>query len=240
MTRLISVAGAFTRRAAILTLVGMATASAAPPTDSIEQRVQPCLACHGETKIDLEGGYVPHLAGKPAGYLFNQLLNYRDARRRHRAMEYMVSHLADDYLWEMARYFAERDVPYPQPAGEPMSEAQRARGQRLVRDGDPARDVPACQACHGERLTGVQPNTPGLLGLPRVYLMAQLGSWRVGTRRAAAPDCMHTVAERLSPQDIQAVSAWLAAQPVPAERKPAADPVVDPPLECGSVALPRP
>ncbi len=228
------------RCALLLTVAGTATAWAAPPTDSIDQRVLPCLSCHGERRVDLQEGYVPYLYGKPAGYLYNQLINYREARRRHRTMEYMVGHLSDEYLWEIARYFAERDLPYPAPAGEPVSEAQRARGRQLVREGDPARDIPACQSCHGERLTGVQPNTPSLLGLPRIYLMAQLGAWRVGTRRAAAPDCMHVIAERLSPQDVQAVAAWLAAQPVPADHAPAAEPVAEPPLECGSVALPRP
>ena len=64
-------------------------------------------------------------------------------------------------------------------------------------------------------MTGVAPSIPGLLGLPRDYLNAQLGAWRNGQRRAHAPDCMAQVAQRLTPEDIGAVSAWLAAQPVP-------------------------
>ena len=67
-------------------------------------------------------------------------------------------------------------------------------------------------------MTGVAPPFPGLLGLPRDYLNAQLGAWRSGQRRAHAPDCMAQVAARLSPEDIGAVSSWLAAQPVPAQR----------------------
>lgn len=53
---------------------------------------------------------------------------------------------------------------------------------------------------------------PGLLGLPRDYLVAQIGSWQNGLRRAAEPDCMAQVSLKLTPEDIGAVSAWLASR----------------------------
>ena len=105
-----------------------------------------------------------------------------------------------------------------------------ARGEALVMQGDPARGIPACVACHGERLTGVAPAIPGLLGLPRDYLNAQFGAWRNGARRAHAPDCMAEIAGRLTVADVGAVSAWLASQPVPAGAKPAARPSTELPL----------
>jgi cytochrome c553 len=76
---------------------------------------------------------------------------------------------------------------------------------------------------------------PGLLGLPRDYLVGQLGAWLTGERRAHAPDCMATVAQRLTGGDITAVSAWLASQAVPAAAKPAARMAEPAPLRCGSV-----
>jgi cytochrome c553 len=106
----------------------------------------------------------------------------------------------------------------------------------LVRSGDAARGLPACQACHGERLTGVAPAVPGLLGLPYDYLAAQLGSWREHTRHAHQPDCMAQVAQRLSPEDLGAVAAWLAAQTMPADTHPAAAFASPPPLECGGLS----
>ena len=42
---------------------------------------------------------------KPAGYLFNQLVNFREQRRRYPFMNYIVAHLSDDYLREMGEYF---------------------------------------------------------------------------------------------------------------------------------------
>ena len=63
-------------------------------------------------------------------------------------------------------------------------------------------------------MTGVAPSIPCLLGLPRDYLNSQLGAWKTGQRKAQSPDCMADVARQLTPEDVSAVSAWLAAQPV--------------------------
>ena len=222
----------------LLAVLAAAPLRALPPEDSMHQRVLPCLACHDETAIDLESGNVPRLHGKPAGYLYNQLLNYRDGRRHNRVMVSMISHLSDEYLGEMAEYFASLDAPYPTPPAVPMTEALQARGRELVTQGDPALDVPSCQSCHGERLTGVLPNTPGLIGLPSHYLMAQFGAWQTGTRRAAAPDCMQAIAGRLPAPDVRAVAYWIASQPVPQDTRPNPQPVAQPPMDCGSVTLP--
>lgn len=217
-------------------LAGVAAAQTASDT-GMKDRVAACTACHGEHGIQLEDGYVPRIHGKPAGYLYNQLVNYQAYRRRNASMNHMVGHLSHAYLYEIAQYFATQHPPYPPAAPEP-SPALARRGEQLVREGDPEAGVPACAACHGERLTGVQPNTPGLVGLPRQYIMAQLGAWQVGTRHAAAPDCMARIAARLDGNDLEAVAAWLAARPVPANTRPASEPIAEPPLECGSVPAP--
>jgi cytochrome c553 len=217
--------------------------------DSIAQRTQACTACHGDQGRAAPDGYYPRLAGKPAAYLYNQLLHFRDGRRHYGLMTQMVDPLTDAYLLEIAQYFADLKVPYPAPqAAPPGSAALLAEGRRLVQEGDAARGVPACVQCHGQRMTGVPPQVPGLLGLPRDYLNAQLGAWKAGKRRAHAPDCMAEVVNRLSTSDIQAVSSWLAAQPVPAQSEPVpasgrahyiASVAVAAPA-CGSAVLPTP
>ncbi len=226
------------RRAVALlaTVAALSAVRAAPPPvqDTIAQRVAACTACHGKEGRAAPDGYHPRIAGKPAGYLYHQLLNFRDGRRHYGPMVYLVDPLGDDYLREIAAYFAGLDLPHAPPAPPTADAATLERGRRLVAEGDPARRVPACTACHGAALTGVQPAIPGLLGLPRDYLSAQLGAWRSGQRRAMAPDCMAEVAKRLAPGDASAAAAWLATQPVPgpaAERLPQ-----KPPLDCGGVA----
>lgn len=195
-----------------------------------------CTGCHGEQGRATSDGYYPRIAGKPAGYLYNQLLHFRDGRRGYPMMVYMVSNLSDDYLREMAEYFAGLHPPYPPPQPLQVPAATLARGRQLALEGDKVKNVPACVACHGQALTGVAPAVPGLIGLPRDYLSAQFGAWKNGTRQAARPDCMAALAERLSVDDISAVSAWLSLQSAPADALPLAAAVTAMPLECGSAA----
>ena len=203
--------------------------------DTMAQRVVPCITCHGKDGRATSEGYFPRIAGKPAGYLYNQLLNFRDGRRNYPLMVYLVEHLSDDYLREMAQYFAALDLPYPQSARVNAPSPAAHRGEALVRRGDPARGLPACAQCHGESLTGVSPAIPGLLGLSRDYLYGQLGYWKTGERRAHAPDCMAKIAAQLTADEIDAVSAWLAALPVPANAKPVQAVSGPLPVACGSV-----
>lgn len=201
--------------------------------DTLAQRLQACTLCHGQEGRATNAGYFPRIAGKPADYLYHQLLNFRDGRRNNASMSYLLDHLSDAYLRDIAGHYAGLDLPYPPPLPTAASPTELARGQALVRQGDPARELPACATCHGAALTGVNPAVPGLLGLPRDYLMAQLGAWQTGLRKAFAPDCMAHVAQRLQPVDIAAVSSWLAAQPLPANAHPAL-PTREPlPLKCG-------
>jgi len=199
------------------------SAGAAPQTvpDTMAQRVAACAACHGKEGRASAEGYLPRIAGKPAGYLYHQLLNFREGRRQNAAMINFVENLTDAYLQEIADYFAAIDLPYVAPLASPVPPSMAARGEALALKGDAARQLPACADCHGPRLTGMQPATPGLLGLPRDYLLGQLGAWRSGERRALAPDCMAHLSQRLAPEDVAAVAAWLSLQAVPADGKPA-------------------
>jgi cytochrome c553 len=206
--------------ALVLTLCG--TALAAPKfEDSMAQRLLACTACHGEQGRAAPDGYYPRLAGKPAGYLYHQLLNFRDGRRHYGLMTRMVDPLTDAYLLEIAQYFSALDLTYPPPQPPSVPASVLQRGETLARHGDEQRRIPACVQCHGISLTGVAPDIPGLVGLPRDYLNAQLGAWQTRQRRAHAPDCMAQIAERMEAGDVTAVAAWLAAQPVPALAKPA-------------------
>lgn len=222
-------------------LAGRASLAAPAFEDTIAQRTLACTACHGEQGRAGPDGYYPRLAGKPAGYLYNQLLNFRDGRRHYGLMTRMVELLSDDYLLEIARHFASLQVPYPPPAPPPrVAPEVLARGQQLALHGDESKRLPACAQCHGTRLMGVQPQYPALLGLPADYLTAQLGGWRTGQRQAHAPDCMSRIARRLSDAEAHAVVSWLASQPVPADTE-AAPPHEQPPvpdLRCGSAPLP--
>ena len=236
------------RRLALVSLAwllihaGAGPASALPDAamapDTLAQRLQPCTACHGAEGRASREGYLPRIAGKPAGYLYHQLLNFRDGRRSNAAMAGLLVHQRDDYLREMAAYFAALDLPQAaMPSGSATADVM-ARGETLVRRGDASRRLPACTACHGAALAGTLPAVPGLLGLPRDYLIGQIGAWQTGKRHAIEPDCMADISRRLGAEDASAVASWLAAQPIaPGLRAGKPDPGPTP-LACGSVSQP--
>jgi cytochrome c553 len=209
----------------------MAGAGAAPlaPPDTIEERVKPCLICHAAEGKSGKNEYYPRLAGKPRGYLLNQMVNFREGQRHHRAMALLLQNLSDAYLAEFADYFAAQQPHYVAAQG-------KSSAPTLVDKGDSARKIPACVACHGKGLLGVAPDIPGLVGLPHDYISAQFGAWRVGTRRAAAPDCMGEIARQLSEVEVHAVAAWLAAQPLATDDRPAPALTAALPTKCGSVS----
>lgn len=190
--------------------------------DTLAQRLQACTPCHGKDGVATPHGYFPRIAGKPQGYLFEQLLNFKEGRRGHAAMRHLVQPLSEDYLQEMAAHFAALELPYARPERLESPPEVIQRGRQLALDGDPTRQIPACAACHGPRLTGALPATPGLLGLSKDYLSAQLGAWRNGLRKAREPDCMKHISQQLKDADIHAVTAYLASQPLPHQPRAAA------------------
>ena len=202
--------------------------------DSMEARVQGCVTCHGQAGQGTNNAYFPRIAGKPAGYLFNQLVAFRDGKRRYPPMNYLVAYLPDAYLREIAQYFASQRPPFAPREATPADARVLARGQQIVTQGDPARQVPACAACHGAALTGMEPGIPGLVGLRPSYIEAQLTRWRVGERHAAEPDCMRRIATRLSEADVTAVAAYMSRQDPPRDPSPESSNLVRMPLACGS------
>ena len=210
-------------------------AQSAPVPDTLGQRLLACATCHGKKGEGLKANeYYPRIAGKPAGYLYNQLVAFRDGRRRYSPMNYLLEFLPDPYLQKMAGYFAEQRPPGQPPALPATGNDVLAHGRALVTGGAPDRGIPACSGCHGPALVGMEPAIPGLVGLKPTYISAQLGAWRYGTRTAAAPDCMQIVASRLTESDVTAVAAFLSSLPVPTDPSPVPRGTLPMPLPCGS------
>jgi cytochrome c553 len=202
--------------------------------DTMEARVLACASCHGMQGRGTSDVYFPRLAGKPAGYLYNQLIAFREGRRKYPPMNYLLAFLPDDYLRKMAEYYAEQTPPLPPPSISDVSKEVMAHGETLVNQGDAARNIPACASCHGVYFTGMAPGIPGLLGLRANYISAQLGAWRYGTRTAIAPDCMQLVAGHLTEDDVRAISAYLASHAAPPDPSPARQGSFALPFPCGS------
>lgn len=95
---------------AMLVLLSALPASAA----SLEERLAPCLACHGE-KGQSEIPEVPSLGAQPAFYVTIQLFMFREKLRLVELMNEMTKGLNDDELRRMADFVSK--LPPPQPVG---------------------------------------------------------------------------------------------------------------------------
>ncbi|WP_295623561.1 c-type cytochrome [uncultured Nitrosomonas sp.] len=197
-------------------ITGVANVNGSTPAevpDTMAERVKACTICHSaEDKVGRDA-YYPRIAGKPQGYLFNQMRNFRDGRRYYPPMAILLENMSDEYLLEIAQYFSSLQLPYPDPERIQMQPEEIKLAEHLIYSGYPERDIPACSACHGDVLMGVEPAIPGLIGLPRAYITAQLGGWRNGgIMRGGKPDCMSAIAKQLTEDEVNAVAKWLANQ----------------------------
>lgn len=179
-----------------------------------------CIVCHG-LRGEGDGELTPRLAGLPAGYFQKQLQDYADGRRTHQEMEAIAKALDHRARREVAVYYA--GLPWA-PAARPNADAS---GAALYHQGDPARGLQPCAACHGAAGEGVGPANPPLAGQPAGYIEGQLALWRASKRRNDPQDAMLQISRRLSPGEAAAVARYAAAlrpATVAASARPAASP----------------
>lgn len=179
-----------------------------------------CAVCHGANGIGLEGAIFVRLAGLSESYIAKQLRDFKQGTRDNPVMKPMAAALTDAEIAAVASYYASQPAPKV-PAEQPAAPALITRGEALARKGLWEKDVPACFQCHGPNGKGVPPNFPAIAGQPSGYIAEQLDAWRSGRRKNDAVALMQTVAQRLSPDDIKAVAAFLAShRGASAERRP--------------------
>lgn len=173
----------------------------------------PCMACHGVDGGGMEATGYPRLAGLDAAYLQRQLDDFANGTRANPVMQPNASALSEAERAALAKYYSAMPLPtrFAKPAASPD-----AKGERLATRGDWSRELPGCVQCHAPGGVGVGASFPPLAGQPAAYIEAQLRAWQQGTRHNDPLALMQHVAKQLTPQEIQAVAGWFAAQPLPA------------------------
>lgn len=177
-----------------------------------------CAACHGDGRRRPVHASVPVLHGQKEGYLARALSEYHDGRRQSGIMEPLAAVLSAEDIGRIARHFAEAGRP---AAAATTADERVARGRRIFREGVPRQELPACRACHAPETSGQFPLLDGLSGH---YVEAQLGLFRSGVRSGTTHGrIMSVIAERLSPEQIADIAAFLDSggerAPVPAEAR---------------------
>ena len=174
--------------------------------------IENCGRCHGRDGLGRGEGAFPKLAGQTPEYLEASLRAYADGERHSGIMQPLAAGLDGEQIRELARYYAELDAPDPPPAGEADAAAVE-RGEAIARAGVPARRVPACAACHGPGDGPRSPTFPTLSGHYADYLVLQLELFKKETRGGTDyAHIMHSVASRLTTEQMRDVAAYYAAQ----------------------------
>lgn len=163
-----------------------------------------CFLCHGmqgEAASELS----PRLAGQNAVYLAKQLANFKSGERESSAMRPMVAGLSPQDMRAVALYFSRQRAEPHVPADAQLA----GRGQQIYERGGKATEVAACIGCHGERGEGSE-NLPRLAGQFPGYLGTQLANF--GSRKRTNDNAvMHTIAVRMTAEEIEAVAAYLGS-----------------------------
>ncbi len=175
-----------------------------------------CMACHqpdggGMNNAGAESW--PRLAGQNADYLYRQLLAFKDGARSNATMLPFVGMLNDQQMRDLAVYYG--GLPATASKEPPAVSDQLLKdGERLALHGDWDRYIPPCKTCHGSDHRGIGNAFPALAGQHPNYIAQQIHAWQRGTRHNDPDQLMSAIAVRMTAQDIDAVAAWLARQPV--------------------------
>ena len=163
-----------------------------------------CFRCHG-LQGEGNGAGAPRLSGLGVGYMARQLDHYANGLRRHEQMHMIARKLSWADRVAVSAYYDRLPVLH--------SPRSRMPASRLYHEGDPARDIQSCAACHGDRGEGVGLGNPPLAGQPAPYLAAQHFAWRAGKRYGDPVDVMLNISRRMTREEIMSVSAYAAALP---------------------------
>jgi cytochrome c553 len=166
---------------------------------------QGCVACHGERGIAADPQN-PNLAGQSAVAIYKQLHDYKSGSRVHEVMSGIVKGLDDQQIVEVAAHFASGTRRVLDPTTAEVIDPDIVR---LVERGDPARSLPACNACHGFNAGGPL-ETPTLSHQNREYLARQLRAFKSDARRNDIYTRMRSVAAKLTDREIDKLANFYA------------------------------
>lgn len=184
--------------AAVLQFVTAGQAALAADADAGRNKAQTCLVCHGEGGRSTNPA-VPSLAGQPPLYVYYQLLQFRDERRKDPLMSPVAVGMKDADMRDMAAYFA---AEKPAPITLLREPGMVAAGEKIAQGFH-------CNSCHMPNYSG-QNHIARLAGQHREYLARQLRGFKTGSR----PDIdgtMASAAQPLSDQDIDSLASYLAS-----------------------------
>jgi cytochrome c553 len=157
-----------------------------------------CGACHGADGNSTVPQY-PILAGQTARYIYLELRDFKEGRRKDPLMSPMAANLSKKDMLDLSAYFS---------AQKPTN--QNSKGDTsLVAKGKAVADAAICTMCHLGSFSG-QNEIPKTGGQHYEYVLKQLQDFKAKRRTNDAGN-MTAVLRTISDDDLVAVAAYVAS-----------------------------
>lgn len=174
-----------------------------------------CIGCHMADGNSINPEW-PKIAGQIPSYTVKQLQDFKSGKRVNQIMEPILNPLSQQDFEDLAAYFASQQI---QP-GTGNTELLLA-GEKLYKKGVFYTTVTACTGCHGpkgggnaawEKNLAVPPTVlaPAIGGQHAAYTAKQLKAFRSGERSNDVGGVMKKIVDKLTDEQIEAVSAYIA------------------------------
>jgi len=161
-------------------------------------KAQACAACHGADGNSPAGNF-PNLAGQTWRYIYVQLKDYKEGRRKDAVMSPMAASLSRQEMIDVANFFA---AQMAKPSSFKADEAKIKLGKAKA-------DETLCTMCHLGGLSG-QNEIPRLAGQQYDYLVKQMKDFKARSRTNDAGN-MTSVAQTLSDADIENLAHYITS-----------------------------
>lgn len=178
--------------------LALAFVASSAGAQKIEQRVAPCLACHGE-KGKSENENTPSLGAQQAPYTLIQLYMFREKLRINGIMNEMAKPLGDDDLRTFSDFIAK--LPKPEAPAEAADAARMQRGQAAAQQH-------RCNTCHNPDYSGKE-NVPRIGHQREDYLAKTLAEYK-SNARAGYDASMADVMAQVTPAQIADLAYYIA------------------------------
>ncbi len=182
----------------MIAALAFALVASSANAETLQERIAPCLACHGE-KGQSETENTPSLGAQQAPYTLIQLFMFRQKLRVFEPMNEMAKALTDGDLQTFADFIAK--MPKPAPPADAGDAARMQRGQAAAQQH-------RCDTCHNADFSGKE-NVPRIANQREDYLGKTLAEYKDNSRTgydASMADVMAPV----TPEQIADLAYFLA------------------------------
>ena len=157
-----------------------------------------CAHCHGTDGNSTSSAY-PSLAGQTRDYLYRQMKDFKEGRRKNAMMSASIGVLSDQDMQDLAEYFSAQSIVRSKFDADP---AKVEQGKRIAHEAQ-------CVACHQAGFKGLN-EFPRLSRQKYPYMVKQLKDYRDGLR-TNDNGVMAPTAKNLSDEQIEALAHYLAS-----------------------------